>query len=133
MKMLSQHRNPKSTTSTSSKVNHGSRLRSTVGLNITEEEHVLLQLKHTDENKKQTKKPHPSRFSKPTRVSTNNKATRKGFNVNTTDMPLVLIDSFVIRTNIRIRSLHSVEMDLKVVFIICVVWVMSTVHLSILK
>ena len=48
-------------------------------------------------------------------------------------MPLVLIDSFVIQTNIRIGSLHSVEMDLKVVFIICVVWVTFTVHLSILK
>ena len=81
MKMLSQDRNEKSTTSTSSKANRGSRLRSTVGLNITEEEHVLLQLKHTDENKKQTKEPRPSRCSNPTRIPTNNitnnKAKRK--------------------------------------------------------
>ncbi|CAF1514174.1 unnamed protein product [Rotaria sordida] len=74
--VLSSYQEKKCTTTTSSKVHRASRLRSTVGLNITDDDFVLLKLKEREEKKNKMKKARSSKAGKPIKISTN-KATNK--------------------------------------------------------
>ncbi|CAF4160595.1 unnamed protein product [Rotaria sordida] len=74
--VLSSYQEKKCTTTTSSKVHRASRLRSTVGLNITDDDFVLLKLKEREEKNNKMKKARSSKAGKPIKISTN-KATNK--------------------------------------------------------
>ena len=76
--MLSQHEETQRTTATNSKPIRGSRIRSTVGLNITEYEFVLLKFKEKEDKKNRVKKPRLPKGGKTTKISTNGSTNSKG-------------------------------------------------------
>jgi hypothetical protein len=75
--MLSQREKENSSTTTNLKPIRGSRLKSTVGLNITEDEYVLSKLKEIEEKKNRVKKPRMKKSGGTANVSTNSSSIKK--------------------------------------------------------